>query len=75
MLSSGCAGMANSDAPPATVVCGSVYAYSRPERIAAADALAALGRGHALRRMIENHGAQQAENRACKAVQARRGGR
>jgi hypothetical protein len=52
-------------------VCGSVYGYSQGERIAAADALAQLPGGHPLRRMIGNHGAQQAEARACRAAGGR----
>jgi hypothetical protein len=73
MLASGCAGMINSE-PVAVVACGSVYHYSRADRDRAAADLEGLASGSPLPRMVGNHGAQQAENRACKSVQSRGGG-
>jgi hypothetical protein len=61
---------ANSDRP-IVAVCGSAYSYAMADREAAAAALDALDAGHALRRMISNHGAQNAEARACRAAGGR----
>jgi hypothetical protein len=60
---SGCATTGATSDP----ACGTVYRYSIEERRQAADEIESLPPGSMLERMTAAHGAQQAENRACRA--------